>query len=282
MRRGRAQAAALAALGLIALTTACGRPPGAERSAPPSTPVVEEATADGKPRIELLALGATPREPLRLTPAAGNRTDADVTTSVRARLDSGHETRMEMSYGWTGSVVQAGPDARVVGELDRMEIDGEPSEPLALAFSYAISTSGWIREFSIAKPEPTPIESALGQSTQQALSFLAVFPAAPIGVGARWRLTVEMMQNGTPVTMTVTSELVGRAGPRARIRADLTFRSPAQLPIAVEGTGALELLVDIRQVIPTTRLTMTYLGHIAGDSPDTLRGDATMTLTPRR
>ncbi len=273
---------ALVALGLIAVTAACRTSPGAGRAADPIAPVIEEATADGKPRVELLAAGATPRAPLRLTPSAGVRTDADVATVIRGRLDSGHETRVEMAYGWTGSVVDAGNDIRVAGQLDHMSFDGEPAEPLAVAFSYVLSSTGWITEFELDKPEPTPIEAALAESARQALAFLAVFPASPIGVGARWRLEVEVVQNGTPVAMTVTSTLVERDGQRARIRAELAFRSTAEGPVSIEGTGALELLVDVRQAVPTTRLTMTYVGHIAGDEPDTLRGDATMTLTPRR
>lgn len=279
---GRWRPRALVATGLIALTTACGTSPSGGRGAAPAAPVIEEATADGKPRIELLAPGATPRAPLRLTPSAGVRTDADVSTVIRGRLDSGDETRMEMAYGWTGTVVDAGTDIHVAGQLDHMSFDGEPAEPLAVAFSYVLSSSGWITRFELDKPEPAPMEVAIVESARQALALLAVFPAAPIGVGARWRHEVEVVQNGTPVAMTFTSALIERDGPRARIRAELAFRSIPEGPISIEGSGALEQLVDVRQAVQTTRLTMKYVGHVAIDTPETLRGDATMTVTPRR
>lgn len=126
-------------------------------------------------------------------------------------------------------------------------------EHSALAFKYTVLPTAAVASFEVLG-EGTPTEAAAAESAKQSLSWLAVFPTAPVGVGARWRIETSYVQAGTPVTMTVTSELVTRTGTHA----------------AIHG------------VVPTAKLTIAFTGTLKGDTEATVTGDSTMTLTPRR
>ncbi|HUQ00855.1 MAG TPA: DUF6263 family protein [Kofleriaceae bacterium] len=278
---------ALAATLVLAATAACG---GGTASAPrpvvsntPSEPIVEEKTDAGQPRIEIVSLGAQPRQALRLRPTVGTAAGADVAIEMTTRLGApATETSFDMSFGWTGGVMSAGEAIRVENRFDRLEMGGGPTEHGQVGFTYTLLPTAAVASFDVLAEAPGMMDAALAESARQTLAWLVVFPQTPVGIGARWRVETEYVQAGTPVTMTMTFELVAHTRDRATIRGAMTFRSAPDQPAFVEGTGAVDVEVDLTRVVPTSKLTLAFTGVVKTDTTTKVAGESTMTLTPRR
>jgi hypothetical protein len=263
---------------------ACGGGSSAAKPKPPLSnttagSMVEEATANGQPRIEILSLGAEPREPLRLKPTVGSSSGADTDVSLDMHSQT-FSSSIKMKIGWTGTVTNAGDPIRVEDRFDVMELNGNALEQSELSFRYTVLPTAAVASFEVLG-EATPMETAAAESAKQSLSWLAVFPTAPVGIGARWRVETKYVQAGTPVSMTVTSELVAREGTHARIHGSMVFRSAPDVPAFAEGKGEIDVDFDLTRVVPSAKLTLVFNGELKGDTEAKVTGDSTMTLTPR-
>jgi uncharacterized protein YdeI (BOF family) len=270
---------------VVAALVACGG--GAPATTPavsnsPAVPLVEEATPTGQPRLELLSMGAEPRQPLRLAARVGAPAGADVVITMDTRSDAGEPQQMRMAFGWNGGVMNAGESLRIEGRIDRLEIDGVDADHGNLPFAYSLLPTAAVTSFDVLAEAPSMMDSALAESTRQSLAWLAVFPSAAVGVGARWRVDTTYEQYGMPVTMAVTSELVARNADRVVLRGGMTFRSVSDEPVFMEGTGKIDAELDLARVVPAATLTLTFKGEAKGDTTVKLFGESTMTLTPRR
>jgi hypothetical protein len=240
---------------------------------------VEEAMANGAPRIEILDIGVEPRQALRLTPAVGSPAGADTDVSLDM-YGSKFASTIRMKVGWAGSVTDAGDRIRVEDRFDVMELDGKALDHAELAFQYALLPTAAVASFEVLG-QGKPAETAAAEFARQAVSWLAVFPKVSLGVGARWRVETRYVQLGTPVTMIVTSELVARTGTHATIHGEMVFRSAPDVDTFVGGRGEIDVDFDLTRVVPTAKLTLRFTGHVKGDSATNVIGKSTMTLTPR-
>jgi len=272
------------AAAFCAALIACG---GSSRSAEPPVsnapkePIVEEATAAGQPRIEILSVGAEPRQPLRLKPAIGAAAGADVVATLNMRSNATTSTS-KLAFGWAGSVMSTGDAIRVEDHFDKVEMDGAAIEHGNVAFTYTLLPTAALASFDVLAEAPQKMDTALAASARQTLGWLVVFPMASVGVGARWRVEIAYVQAGLPVTMTVTSELVAREATHATLRGTMEYRAAPDKPVFIEGTGQFEIDCDLTRVVPSAKLTLTISGEVKADTTTAYSGDSTISLTPRR
>jgi hypothetical protein len=271
------------AAALLGALFACGgnaAPTPTMPLAPPTTapptptvaePVIEAATAAGQPRIEILALGAEPRSPLRLTPVVGTPTGGDAVLDFRGHSDGGQTAAFQAAYGWSGSVREVGGRIGVTLAIDRVETEGVAADYRHLQIAYSLLPTGAMTSFDITSPSPNEKDQMVGKAIEDTIALAAVFPRTPVGIGARWRVDVERP---------VTAELVARDGARVRIRAAVEIKPDLNEPFTSEGSAEVEVDLDLGNVIATQRRTMT-LRTFGTRTKQSLTADTTLTVTPR-
>lgn len=249
------------------------------------TPVIEIESIEIAP-IELLHIGAQPRQILRLQPALHSQQQSVMTFDVGGTMTTS---------GVTQSLPNT-PTSTMVLETDVTQIDDQgnryiefeytdislgessdlPAEAMeamrsqlsqleGLAGRWVINEQGYLTDFAMTPPES--MEGLMGQQLQQMVDSIqqmsAPFPAEAIGIGAQWQLPYSTSINGMALDGVATYELVSIDGDRITLATTIDQNGvagalsalglPEMLDINIQelnasGQGILEM--DLTAVMP--------------------------------
>lgn len=228
------------------------------------------------PEIELIDAGGGAQQVLSYAPSREPATVA-VTRSATARTEvPGSQPRVDETPEQTLTVEgRSEPDVdgaqrATVTVQEFTSVDELRAAQFATAPGFTVTwtrdADGTVRELGLAAPaDATDAARAGVEITANAIAdATVVFPAEPIGEGARWTATHQVDDAVAP-TRVVTYELVGLEGEVATIRMETTAPDTADTLTApapdggpgvtldvetYEVTGSGELTVDLRAALP--------------------------------
>ncbi len=254
------------------------------QEAPPVTSSVE---------LQLLSPGAEPLAPLRydLGAVAEQVVQMDMDTTMGMGMggqtfDQAMPTIRTNAAVRTPSVDDAGHLTFVFsgGNMSIVEDPNSTVDPaVAAALASAISAVGEIRgtmviddrgnlirsEFDLSDTTDPQMRQMLESTVQTAQQSVVPFPVEPVGVGARWSATMEVVASGMAIQQSVIYELVSLEGTTARIAstisqsADNQFLELPELPptataelVSHTGSGSGVMLVRLDRAMPTGTFAM--------------------------
>lgn len=277
----------LAGLSLVAVLVAgCGGDTTSGADDPASSePTTGESTGapieeDLKSDVELLDAGAEPRQAIRLTPEAGSVQHStmvmNMSTSARAPgqepfvLEVGPIT-MEV----TNEIVDVADNGDITFSqtFDDVTVDG-PAEVVAqmqpiydnligFEFGGTINAVGFLVEGDLDLPsvgDPT-LDQTLGEVTEQMAGSFAAVPVEPIGVGASWRVPMELEAGGLTISSDSHFELVEIDGSELTLEvsqtqsADPTEMAAGVRVESVDGEASGQTQVRTDQLLPASSET---------------------------
>lgn len=243
--------------------------------------------------LELLDAGAEPRQALRLAPSVGTtqeltmvmdmnmdmkmgemsqRMDTPpITFGMRATVDGVEpDGSFRVSTTWMGAKVSEGGDAppELTAALQQgfAVLDG-------LQMTQRIDPTGRTLDATIVGGESPEVQAAL-QGLQDSMRQTQVYlPTEPVGVGARWRLTVHVVSNGIPVDATTIYTLRGVSGTVLDLGTEIAMVVDPSAVLAsmppganvsfdrFDASGGGETRWDLSALFPTG--TMAYEMHMA-------------------
>lgn len=240
------------------------------------------------PRVELVAPGKEPREPLRFAPRANGSQTMLLTNRVTidVRMTPGSPTPMVVRGPELQTQLQVTPRVLDDGQLafewltTRIALVGDtPAQTKALApletawralegakTRVVTDRRGQVEEATFEWPASIPAEMRHDvQGFEEAVRELAiVLPAEPVGVGARWRVAKTAPFGGVMVEKVSTYVLAGREGSVLTLRVTNDGSAAPQdvaLPGLPPGARATLEWLDLRGE-GTARL------DLAGAAPD--------------
>ena len=258
----------LATGALAALDTVSARPSAAAAQSPDD---FRDATT-----IDLLSRGAKPRDRLRLASAAGSTSVGTMRQDVATKQTvSGLEqpaTPVTVTADLRTSVTSVDHDG--VRTISFVYENASLPELNGVGGSYVVTDRGFTSngKFTYPPGTDTATQDALQQLESQISALSTPFPFAPVGVGARWKVTQHPVADGLTSTQVVVYTLIERDDNRIVLRSKLRQSAPTQtinatgLPadatatlVASEGGGAGDLHLDLNQVVP---LASTVLARV--------------------
>jgi hypothetical protein len=178
-----------------------------------------------------------------------------VVTGGAADNDVSVGLKLELSQ----EVVEVAADGSylVLATIDSAEVTDLPAGADAAAvpcigvtglqISQSYSASGQLLTQALAADAPTDAEQrCAAQLTQSTSQVVIAFPAEPIGIGATWSVTADVVSQGVAVPVTYHYTLANVAD--GRYEADITFSSSFTLSEGgsgtMAGTGSLSGAID--------------------------------------
>ena len=269
-----------------------------------ATPVEAPAapSSDASPAMQLsydmtlLDPGAEPRAPLRLKPAVGSPQVLDmmmdmgmhmavadqvqdmdlppIVFSMRSTVDGvDKDGSMTVSTVWQGAHVEEGGSAPP--EVTDAMMQGFKMIQ-GLAMTQKLDGTGRLLSMKL-EGEPSPEIAAALNGVQDSMRQSQVYlPAEPVGLGARWKVTVHIVSNGIPVDAATTYTLKDHAGDVLKLGTDIAMTIDTKAMQAAmggagasmdrfEATGSGDLSWDLNELFPTGK--MGYQMHMAMSAP---------------
>lgn len=264
---------------IATLAVACLAPLSAEIAVAGSAPA----------RVKLLSAGEGPREPLRLTPTAGDVVTGSMRFSFGLEQSGAVSTQidqtMQMDYSTTVLDVATDGTFRITFRyvdfslLDssapraQREVTEEALSSFAgLSGEYAMTPLGAVTdaEFDIPADVDPVVAQLVNQLSEQLDSLAVPFPTEAVGVGARWRIATNLDLGGINARQVYTYELTARTGDVVELKISHTQtgkRGPVELPgvpssvdvslthFRARGVGSAT--VDLTGVLPTANTVET-------------------------
>ena len=256
---GISAVAAVVVVGLIILAAVLR----SSRSRPAERPEGlrgQQQLADGgaKTTVKLLDPGAQPRTALRYKFQA-NRTEKMVMeTSMAMAMEIGDQKRPETQVPATRMTVtidskEVSPegDLHYEFELEQVEVLPKPganpaminamkqqmSSMLGLSGSATVTSRGFTKDVEI-KPPPgidPQIRQSMDEMKQSMNQMSAPLPEEPVGIGARWQVTMPVETAAMKLTQVATYTLSQIQGDKAKV--DITIKQSAP-PQEIDTPGA--------------------------------------------
>jgi hypothetical protein len=249
------------------------------QAAPAAVPAASEIT--------LLETGAAPRQVLRYTLAAGTREAMKLRQSISMRMEMGGMAQpaqaMPATLMTTEMVVSdVAPDgsAGIATEIVDIDLDTEGADPGVVAamrpalaafkgvtMRYRVSQRGEVSQLTFGEGVPPEMQTMQSLGSTEQLSV--AFPREAVGVGARWKATRPVQQNGLTITQDVEYVVKALAADSVLLELNLvqsakdqTMQSDALPPGAsitlrtLAGTGTSTVAIRFDRVQPAMTMTM--------------------------
>lgn len=286
----------LAVLSLFAVLVAgCGDDvtSGADDPASSTPTAGESADApveeDLESKVELIDAGAEPRQAIRLTPEVGSVQHSTMVMNISTSATAPGQEPFVQEVGpitmeTTTEIIDVADNGDITFSqtFDDVTVEG-PAEVVAqmqpmydnlvgFEFGGTINAVGHLVEGDLDLPsvgDPT-LDQTLGEVTEQMAASLSAMPVEPVGVGAAWRLPMELETGGLTISSESRFELVEIDGSELTLKATQTQSAdPTEMAGGVrvesmdaDGDGQLVLRTD--QLLPvssememTQRMVMT-------------------------
>lgn len=269
------------------------------------------ATAHAASTVQLVDAGATPHAPLRYQFEAGSIQRATLRTDMQTSLSMGGQQvptgpvpPMRMTLSLRVAEVRADGTARMEFEVLSAQADGsspqsaQVNKALAgaagLAGSYLLDQQG--RFIGNIIPRAGTRQQASGELLAQLQENLqqmaAPFPDAPVGQGARWRVTTLNSNGGIRLSQTAEYTLRARSGNRIELdmkMVETSVDAGGGLPpgtklesVTVEGGGSTS--IDVAGLVPTgtsaVRTAVTVSGAAGATTQATIALDLKLSVAP--
>lgn len=286
-----------------------------------SSTVVEQPQPDlrvSPAKLELLDPGTGDRQPLRLRLRAGDR--QQVTLSMKAN--------MQIGLGGSPTPINSSTEVRATSDvaIDRADANGNvaytlryskvdiippPGTPPAAQQAINAAASqmqgislrvtgnnrGQLSEVNVSANRPLEpgLQAMFSQLSESVRNSSIEFPVDPVGVGARWKVTMQVESNGLRIDQQATYEITELSPDRVVFAVTAEQTAPTQ-KIVVPGltpdqspslrsyraTGSGRVAMQLNRPVPTqSNLEMKLRSEIdspLGDGAMTISGDMTLTL----
>ena len=239
------------------------KPKGPDKAAKPGGDKPSTVKTSIKSKVELVKAGAEPRKELRLTPKVGLVDKMTMTMTLAIGMKMGAralpknplppmvveldlkvtevrpngDIRYEFSITKTDVKAPPGADANVISTM-RQAL----SRLKGLGGHAVVTSRGETKEAKVEMPPNLDQQTQqILQGMEQAMNQIVVaLPEQPVGVGAQWRTTTAVEQNGIRLSQILTHDLVKLEGETAHCNVSVTQKAPPQ-KVAAPGGVSLEL-----------------------------------------
>lgn len=243
-------------------------------------------------QIDLLQPGEGEMATVRLHPKAGTSESMQITLDMDMKMDMGGMGQMPtdlpplvMTLDATVDKVEPNGDIHYTYTLKDMKIaEGGEVEPMLRAAlekqlptlegakgTHVVSATGVVKK-SDFKPPAGAAEQQLTNMQKGMNHASAAFPDEPIGIGARWRVTQPVHDNGLSLEQTVVYTLKERSGDKVVLTTELIQKPAADAKIEVQGANAElarfqsmgdgETTIDLGRLFPTSGNLNHYLNSL--------------------
>lgn len=244
--------------------------------------------------VEVLSAGEGDKQTVRMAPKAGTAETFSIVLDMDMKMDMGEMGQiptdlppLAMDIGATVDQVDANGDIHYSYELKEIRVEGgsevEPMMRAALekqlptmkgaSGKHVVSNRGVVLKSDFKPPE--------GANPQQVTNMhkgmnhaSAAFPEEAIGVGAKWRVTQKVKDNGLELDQTVVytlkerkgnklvlvTELIQKPGPDAKIDSGVPGAEAELLRFQSMGDG--ETTIDLAHLFPTEGTMKHYLNSL--------------------
>lgn len=269
-------------------------------------------------KLELLDPGTGDRQPLRLRLRAGDR--QQVVLSMKANMQIGFggsptpinsSTEVRAASNITINRADANGNVAYTLRYSKVEIIPPPGTPPAaqqainatasqiqsISLRVSGNSRGQLSDVNVSANRPLEpgLQAMLSQLSESVRNSNIEFPADPVGVGARWKVTMQMESNGLRIDQQATYEITEMSPDRVVFAVTAEQTAPTQ-KILVPGlnpdqapslrsyraTGAGRVEMQLNRPVPTqSNIDMKLRSEIdgpLGDGTATISGDMSLTL----
>lgn len=248
------------------------------------------AIADASPEVELLDAGKGKKRALRLSPKKGSAQTHAMTMDMQMSMSLGGRSMPAMKMPTSKmTMVTKVVDVkegliRYAFEISDVSVDDAPGLPPGQVEAMRTAVAGvkgakgsatvdprgrtMEADFELPKGAP-PAAQQMAENLRQAVQQLsAPLPKAPVGVGAKWRVSTRLDQMGFPMAQIVTYELKSLKGDQATLKMSIEQKTTAtqvSLPglppgtkaelLKLDSAGAGEMRVDLGKLAPKLATT---------------------------
>jgi len=297
----RARALALLASAvLLAPSTALAKKKNKKaESAPVEAPAAPESgnALQMSYDMTLLDAGAEPRAPLRLKPTVGTPQVLEMVMDMGMRMAIADQVQdMDLppiSFSMRSTVDGVDKDGSMTVHtvwLGAHTLEGGSAPPevanamtqgfsmlQGLEMTQKLDPTGRVLSLELGG-DPSPEIAAALNGVQDSMRQSQVYlPGEPVGLGAKWKVTVHVVSNGIPVDATTTYTLRGRDGDVLSLGSEVGMTIDAKAMSAAmpagsgasmdrfEAAGTGDLSWDLTRLFPTGK--MGYEMHMAMSAP---------------
>ena len=291
---------------VIVLLIGCGKSADTGTPAPAPAPVVAAPKPVATPSsVALVSPGAEPRQVLRYQLAKGSKSsfELDVDVDIAAGSMGGPIPTLVMIMDLTTDDVF--PDGRmkvrsVVSKVTAKDRAGSKITADAMQQQAAIlvgigiigtlSPNGTLVDAHLDfgdKHLPDEMQAELGQLTKGFERVALALPDQPVGVGARWTTTKEVVESGAHMTAVTTIELTKLEGTKLSFTRSAEISGPDQtiqqlgLEVAmkhIHGHGGGQGVLDLARMVLEGEMTDELSDELSG-SGQTMQAAMTMKST---
>ncbi|MGV0028115.1 DUF6263 family protein [Phormidesmis priestleyi] len=272
---------------LLVLTIGLGTKPFIPLvAAKPNTIAQTAKPIANSPKVELLAPGAQPQQPLRFKPIVNQKETATLTLNMDMKMSfAGNSIPSKlpsrvMKMETVVTKVDANGDIHYNFRYTDVDLTGNASLPPAvikqrreqmkrmvgLSGSFVVNDRGQTKSgnFVIPPSVDSKTRQMLNQMSQSLDQFSALLPDAAVGVGAQWRVVMPMTLNGIAVNQTANYELVSLKDGVATLKVALVQQADSQklttpeMPKGIEmtlkslnSTGQGQTMLRLDRLLPT-------------------------------
>lgn len=281
--------------------------------------IAQRATAS-TPQVALLSAGAQPRQQIRLKPTVNSRQAATMTMNMNVAVTGPNGQALPATklpsvvMGMETVVSRIDPngdihyrfrytDANVSGDSSlppaaQTQLRSQLQKLKGLSGSFVIDNRGRAKSSNLTIPTTVDAttKQMLQQMSQSLQQFASPFPDAPIGPGAKWRVTYPVISaGGIRSSMVANYELTALNGNTATLDFTVEQRAPAQklnqpgMPRGVSlnlkslgSRGRGQLTMQLDRLLPiSSAMSLRSLTHMqtqtaAGSQPIDINTDSTV------
>ncbi|HEV7557527.1 MAG TPA: DUF6263 family protein [Kofleriaceae bacterium] len=293
------KAISLALLAVLAL--ACNKEPSRSQEAAGSA-----ATKTVKDGLEIISEGAQPRKLLRYAVAKGTHSPIEVAMDMD--LDAGIKNVaptlvMVMDIGVDDVTSDGKMKLRTsINDVSARDRPGAASAAMlkgqldlmtGTTMTATLGPDGSFKDsaFESSKKMPDAMKEQLAGMTGNIERIAMPLPAVPVGVGAKWRATKSVAQNGMNVTTVTTFELTKIDGDVFAYKTTVTITGPDQAVTmggmttqvtGITGSGSGEGTMNLAKLAMTSTQDVHFAATMAaGDDKTELKTSLKVVMTPK-
>jgi hypothetical protein len=229
----------------------------------PTTPTPKPSNPTAKPTqqrpiVELLSIGAEPRQTLRFKPALNSKQigsmimKMDMGLSIAGKAAPRNKVPATvMTFETTVNQIDSNGNIHYQFRYTQADLVGDSSVPPAalkelraqlqnlkgISGTVVVDNRGQTQlgKFNLPQSLDSKAKLTLKQISRSVEQLSAPLPEPAIGLGAKWRVTTSPTIGGIRLTQSATYELIKLQDDRATLRVVINQQAPAQQPI--EATG---------------------------------------------
>ncbi|NMB75253.1 MAG: hypothetical protein GYA21_08995 [Myxococcales bacterium] len=242
--------------------------------------------------VKVLDPGAEPREKLRYRFAAGKRSDLEMVMRMAMNMTMGdtatpqiklpgismsmsidHKSIQEngaLRYEFKLEGAKTLPTANVLPQVES-SVTQEINKVVGMHGFAVVDPRGMVLDADVEMPAgaPAQISQMVEDVRQQVRQMCAPFPEEPVGLGARWEVTMPVRTTAISMSQVATYTLKQRDGDKLSMEVSITQNAPAQamrapnLPAEAEvnlsylkSAGSGTMGIDLGQLVPTSKMSM--------------------------